>query len=118
MALVERLMNLADDGVSPAPDGTVDPTRDRIKVHLFFAAQSEIVRGAITVAQVKSYLQMNVEAQAEYDALIALAPTGTNATALALKALFVEQMHAVFLLAEKRVPGYSTPAEVRTKLGL
>ncbi len=103
MALVERLMRLEEP---------------RIPVHHFFAAQQEIISGRLTVAQVKSFLQMDAAAQAEYDALIALAPSGTSATALANKALYISGIHAIFLLAEFGYPGYSTPAEVRAKLGI
>ena len=103
MALVDRLM------------GTEEP---KIAVHSFFAAQSEVIRGALTIAQVKTFLNMDASAQAEYDLLVATAPTGTTATALANKALFIEKMHAIFILAEDKIPGYSTPAEVRTKLGI
>ena len=104
MALVERLMNWE---------------QPRISVHQFFAAQTEVVAGRLTVANVKNFLQMDAAAQAEYDALIATAPTGTTATALANKALFIEKVHSVFILAEAgNIPGYSTPAEVRAKLGI
>jgi hypothetical protein len=116
MALVERLMGLASDGVSPAPDD--DPTQGKIPVHAFFAAQSEIINGRMTVAGVKNYLNMDAAAQTEYDSLIATAPAGTTALALAQKALFIESIHAVFMLAEIGAPGYDTPANVRSKLGI
>lgn len=103
MALVERLMGLE------VP---------KIHVHAFFAAQSEVIAGRVTVAQVKSFLNMDAEAQAEYDALVATAPTGSTATALANKGLFINGIHAVFILAEEGVPGYDTPANVRSKLGI
>lgn len=103
MALIERLMKME----APA-----------IPVHTFFAAQQEILSGRLTVAQVKTFLQMNAAAIAEYDALIALAPTGTTTAAIANKALYISGIHAVFLLAESRVPGYDTPTAVRIKLGL
>lgn len=104
MALVERLMGLETP---------------KIKVHQFFAAQNEVANGNRTVAQVKSFLQMDAAASAEYDALIALAPTG-NTTANQLARLrYINDMHAVFLLAEERnIPNYSTPAEVRARLGI
>lgn len=102
--LVERLMG--------------EPGYTKIPVHDFFAAQSEVIRGGLTVAQVKTFLNMTASEQAEYDALVATAPTGTSATALANKALFIEKIHAIFILAEKRYPQYSTPAEVRSKLGI
>lgn len=103
MALVERLMGLEEP---------------KIPCHQFFAAASELINGRLTVAQIKTYLAMDAAAQAEFDALVALAPTGTNATALAQKALYVESQHSIFLLAEDLIPGYDTPAVVRTKLGI
>lgn len=103
MALIERLM------------GVEEP---KIPVHDFFAAQSEVIAGRLTLAQIKNYLNLDAAAQAEYDALAATAPTGSTATATANKAIFIEKIHAVFILAEQGYPGYSTPAEVRTKLGI
>lgn len=116
MALIERLMGLAPNGVSRA-DSEV-PAEAKIPIHLFFAAQSEIIAGRLVVAGVKSYLSMDVATQAEYDALIALAPVGATTDAKVNKRIFLDQIHSVFILAEKRVPGYDTPAQVRAKLGL
>jgi len=115
MALVERLMGLADNGTDPSPD---TPDKRKIKIHDFFAAQSEVARGALTVAQIKSFLNMDTACAAEYDALIALAPTGSTTAARLSRLDYINQMHAVFILAEKRYPQYATPAEVRLKLGL
>lgn len=111
MALVERLMGLSADGTQEDPN-------NKIPVHAFFAAQSEVIRGGLTIAQVKSFLNMDAATQAEYDTLAATAPTGSTATATANKAIFIEKIHAIFILAEKRYPQYSTPAEVRAKLGI
>jgi hypothetical protein len=104
MALVERLMG--------------DLGETKIPVHDFFAACSELLGGNLTVAQIKTFLEMDIPTQVEFDALVTLAPTGTNATAVANKSMYVNKMHAVFVLAESRYPQYSTPAEVRLKLGL
>ena len=103
MALVERLMGVE------AP---------KIPVHDFFAAAQEIISGRLTAAQVKTALGLDVAASTEFDQLAATAPVGTNATALAQKALWVESMHSVFILAEGEYAGYATPAQVRTKLGI
>lgn len=114
MPLIRRLMdwgNRTGDSVS-AQEPRIAEDR-HIAAHLFFAAQNEVIRGKITIAQVKNYLGMTAEEQAQYDALVALAP-GADAG----KALFVEAIHSVIILAESRVPGYETPANVRTKLGL
>jgi hypothetical protein len=109
MALVERLMGLADDGVTPVPN---------IHVHAFFAANHQRIAESLTRQQVIDMFALDADEVIEYDALAALAPTGTNALATAQKAMFIESVHAVFLLAEERLVGYETPALVRTKLGL
>ena len=120
MALVERLMGLNAAGT--APDDA-----NKISVHAFFAACHEIVMGRATVAQVKSFFAMDVATAAEFDTLVATAPSGATALATAQKAQYVESMHAVCILANHREgippnqalpPGYVTPAQVRVKLGI
>lgn len=106
MALVERLMGLEEPYIS---------------THTFFAAGQAIVEGNLTVAQVKTAFSMNAAAIAEFDALVALAPTGSTALATAQKSMYVNKLHSIFLLVNDHdyvFPGYSTPAEVRTKLGI
>jgi hypothetical protein len=103
MALIERLMDLEEP---------------KIPVHTFFAACSEIVAGRATVQNVKTFFEMNTATAAEFDALIATGPTGTTALAMANKALFINSIHAIFILAEADVPSYDTPAGVRSKLGI
>lgn len=103
MALVERLMGLEEP---------------KIPVHDFFAAQQQVTKGNITVANVKSFLNMDAAAAAEYDALVALYPTGTSAAAYFNKTQYIQDCHSVFILAEERYPGYDTPANVRAKLGI
>lgn len=103
MALVERLMGLEEP---------------KIPVHDFFAAQGEVIAGRLTIAQIKTFLNMDAAAQAEYDVLAATAPTGSTATATANKAIFIEKIHGVFILAENFYPGYDTPTAVRSKLGI
>lgn len=103
MALIERLMGLEEP---------------HIPVHDFFAAGQEIISGRLTVAQVKSAFSMNAAAASEFDAWVALAPTGGTATALANKALYVNSQHSILILAEGRYPGYDTPNNVRIKIGI
>lgn len=103
MALVERLMGLEDP---------------KIPVHDFFAAVSEVINGRLTSAQVKTFLALDAAASTQYDLIAATAPTGNAALNVAQKALWTEGMHAVFVLAERRYPGYDTAAGVRTKLGI
>jgi len=103
-ALVERLMGI---------DGFV-----KITVHTFFALNNERIQGRQTRQNVIDALGLTGADITEYDALAALAPSGSTALAEAQKSLFLGSVHSVFLLAEERVAGYSTPAEVRAKLGL
>ena len=103
-ALVERLMGM--------------PGFSRISVHTFYALNNERIAGRQTRQNVIDALELTGDDITEYDALAALAPTGTTALAEAQKAHFLGQVHSVFLLAEVRIEGYDTPAAVRAKLGL
>lgn len=115
MALIERLMGLNADGSEP----TGLPDRPRIPVHLFHAACVELVEGRVTVANIKTALQMDASEASEFDALAALAP-GT-ATA---RMVYAMTIHSVLLAAEAsragryQLTGYDTPAGVRAKLGI
>ena len=101
MALVERLMHL-------------DPDETRnVAVHTFFAAVDEILYGNLTQAQVQSYFNMTAEDLVDWNALAAQFPSQ-----VANKVVYAEHIHAAFILAEDRVPLYSTPAEVRARLGI
>jgi hypothetical protein len=102
MALIERLMH-----------DSSEPESRWLAVHTFFAAASEVERGALTSAQVKTYLAMTAPDIADWDALVALV-TGAAAARLAV----IQRIHSVFILAEVRAPGYDTPSAVRTKLGI
>ena len=103
-ALVERLMGIGGF--------------EKIAVHTFFALNNERIQGRQTRQNVIDALGLTGADITEYDALAALAPSGSTALAEAQKSLFLGSVHSVFLLAEERVAGYSTPAEVRAKLGL
>lgn len=102
MALIERLMHDSSE------------TQSRwLSVHAFFAVASEIERGALTSAQVKTALSMTAGDITDFDALVALV-TGAAAARLAV----IQRIHSVFILAEGRYTGYDTPSAVRTKLGI
>lgn len=103
-ALVERIMGI--NGFQ------------KISVHMFFALNNERINGRQTRQNVIDALGLTGDDITEYDALAALAPSGATALAEAQKTLFLESIHSIFILAEERVTGYSTPAEVRAKLGL
>lgn len=102
MALIERLMH-----------DSSEPTSRHIPVHDFFAAASEVERGALTSNQVKTALAMTAPDIVDFDAMVALV-TGAAVARLAI----IQRMHAVFILAEGRYAGYDTAAAVRNKLGI
>lgn len=103
-ALIERLMGI--NGY------------EKIAVHTFFALNNERIQGRQTRQNVIDALNLTGDDITEYDALAALAPSGSTALAEAKKSLFLGSIHSVLLLAEERVTGYTTPTEVRAKLGL
>lgn len=116
--LVERLMGLTDAGAEPTEGYNL-----KIPVHLFFAYCGEILAGRKTAAQCKAIVwisggpSMRIPEgdQAEFDALAALAPGAGNPAG---RAIYLESVHGVFMLAESRIAGYNTPALVRAALGL
>ncbi len=123
MALIERLMGLQDDGSPPGEGYDL-----KIPIHGFFSACGEIISQTsggtgLTVAQVKALvwrigspaMRSSPNDQAEFDALIALAPGTGNPAG---RALYLERVHGVLMLAEIGIAGYNTPALVRTKLGI
>jgi len=104
MALVERLMH-----------EPTEPIDRFIRVHQFFAAITEMMAGQLTAAQVQTFYAMTAEDLADWNAIAALIPPPSQT---ANRVMFLERIHAVFILAERRVPLYSTPTEVRARLGL
>jgi hypothetical protein len=103
-ALIERLMG--------------EPGVVKISVHTFFALNNERIHGRQTRQNVIDALGLSGDDITEYDALAALAPSGSTALAEAQKSLFLGSVHSVLLLGESRIVGYDTPALVRAKLGL
>jgi len=99
MPLVERLMG--------------DLGEPKIPVHDFFAANAQRIAAQLTRQQVIDMFSMTAADIVEYDLLAALAPGAQVG-----QALFIEKIHAIFILAEGRYPGYDTPAQVRLKLGI
>lgn len=103
MPLIERLMGSPFD---------LDASR-KIAVHEFAAACYEVAFGPRTVAQIKSYYNMDVADATEFDTLTAQV-SGTDA----VKHRIVFQFEQVFILAEMRATFYDTPTLVRSRLGL
>lgn len=104
MALVERLMG-----------EPFCPPEAKIPVHLLYASAHEVALGPRTSAQIKAYWVMDASDAAEWDTLAAQVASQTNDTAKLRK---LEDFHVVFMLAEMRVTFYTTPAEVRSRLGI
>ena len=104
MALVERLMHDASE-----------PETRWIPVHQFFAAVTELMAGQLTAAQVQTTYGMTAPDLGDWNAILATMPPPSQT---AQRAIFMNRMHSVFLLAEDQIPLYSTPAEVRTRLGI
>jgi len=114
VALIERLMHWGLFTLDTQPP-TFEPRADWISVHQFFSAALEILMGNLTPTQVKTVLSMDAGDITDFDAMIANVNAQPDAAA---KHRVIDQFHAVFLLAEARVNGYSTPANVRSKLGI
>lgn len=103
MALIDRLMGLAEP---------------KLPVHDFFAANQQRMAGQLTRAEVIAMFALDAAGIAEYDALAALAPTGSTAVNKADKALFLEAIHSILILSEGRYIGFQTVAEVKVRLGI
>jgi hypothetical protein len=117
MSLVERLMHWGSYESDPEPPD--HESRDRwISTHSWFAANHELLQGNLTIVQIKSYLDMTSEEEAEYDLMITEVQNVTQANQRDATLRKVEQYHSIFLLALDRMPGYSTPALVRAKMGI
>ena len=96
MALLERLQGA---------DGYV-----KIPVHQFWAAMKEIHLGELTVAQVKSYFNMDAGDESDFDWLIGKYQASTD------KPGFIELMHAIFMLAEGSTPNYISNTDLTARI--
>ncbi len=120
MSLVERLMHwgkFAETGLDTEPPA-FEPADRWIATHEWYAANLELLQGNLTAAQIKSYLGMTPEEEAEYDLMIASVtgePTSPNTDAVLRR---IDQYHSIGLLSIQRITGYQTPALVRAKMGI
>lgn len=105
MGLYERLM-----GLDPNP---------QIPIHYFSATMGEFARGRITLAQAQAIASaasgVPLTAGEVTEAATLL---GTITGAATAKLARAKEIDDVLLLAEQRMPQYSTPALVRTRLGV
>lgn len=100
MSLVDRMAGF----VSPEIPGN-----SQIPVLEFWAMLYELAQGQVTQAAIVDRYSLTVDEQGELQWIITKYNAQPNANA---KAKFVELIRVIFLLAEGRVPGYTTNAEV------
>jgi hypothetical protein len=112
MAFVERVMHWGSQAQDTEPP-TFEPDTRELAVHAVYAASIEMALGRITVAQFKTAISATAADNVDIDALVAAIPA-----AAAARAVYVHGIHSILILAEGRWPGYNTPAQVRTKLGI
>ena len=112
MAFVERVMHWGDDQQDTSPPA-FEPTIRRLAVHDVYAASMEMAVGRLTVAQFKAAINSTPEDNVDIDALVASIPS-----VAATRAIRIHEIHAIFILAERRFQSYNTPALIRTKLGI
>jgi lysozyme family protein len=102
------------------------PDRPKIPVHQFQSIAAEWARGNLTGPQALAYVEqlsgvtLDATEQAEAQDLVATVtaiPSGT-AAGLAQRALRIQEIDQVLLLAETRIAPYDTPAAVRARLGV
>jgi hypothetical protein len=101
MSLIDRLANIAG------------PEVPNIAVNTFWAMLYEMAKGFKTRRQIIDYFALDTEESIELDWLIGRYNAQPNATA---KASFVEQIQVIFYLAEARVDGYTSNAELAARI--
>lgn len=107
------------------------PGRAKVPLHLLQAVLAEWARGKITgvqaldVCEAAAPPRMTALEQAEAQNIVTLVtsiPVTGSAAAIAdgkaSRGLKIKEIEDVLYLMEQRVPLYSTPAEVRAKLGI
>lgn len=102
MALIDRLAGIGDPETVP-----------KLSVSAFWAMLYEMAKGKITKPQIVAFFALSAAEQTELDWLIGRYNAQPNATA---KASFVELMQVIFMLAEARVEGYTTNAQITARI--
>ena len=98
MSLIDRLAGLGDIEAAP-----------KLAVDTFWACLYELAKGKVTRQQVITYFGLDAGEATELDYIIGRYNAQPTAAA---KASFVELTRVVFILAESKVPGYTTNAEL------
>jgi hypothetical protein len=111
MPLYDRLCGRNDSG---------EDVENRFPLHSFNATLGEFARGQITGAQAQVIVNTLTGAPlspseiTEATTLLATVTSAGNAAARLARAKLIED---VLILAEIGAPGYTTPTQVRTRLG-
>jgi hypothetical protein len=109
MGLYERILRLEEP---------------KLPVHAFQSVAAEWARGNLTGAQANTIIgaltgvPLDATAVAEATALVATVPTGSTATNKADRALRLNEIDQVLLLADAKAPGYDTVAALKARLGV
>lgn len=85
-------------------------TEPRLPLIYFAAYMREVSRGALTVASMKSFFNLDATAQSNLDALVSMYQSSAN------KTTFLEVLEDCLRLAEAGVDGYQTSAAISARL--
>lgn len=85
----------------------------KLGINAFWALLYELAQGQVTKAQIVNYFELDAAEEAELDWIVGRYNAQPNATA---KAKFVELMQVILMLAESRVPGYTSNAEIVARI--
>lgn len=109
MGLYERILRLEEP---------------RLPVHAFQSVAAEWARGRITGTEANAIIgaltgaPLDATAQQEAVALVNTVPTGSTTANKADRALRLNEIDQVLLLADAKAPGYDTVAALKTRLGV
>lgn len=102
----------------------VHATRPKIPIHQFQSIAAEWARGNMTGTQANTAIQivsgigLDATEQTEAQDLVTTVPTGITVDNKADRALRLQEIDHVLLIADTGLPPLNTPAAVRTRLGV
>jgi len=105
MPLINRIAGI--------PDHPNQEDFNKIAVTTFWGCLYELAQNQVTQQQIADYFELDAGEQTELQWIIDRYNAQPNATA---KAKFVELIHVIFMLAEARVPGYTTNAQIVARI--
>lgn len=111
--LIERLCGWRPDGTEPNDGELIDPAEREIPLGEMKSLVMQVGYGNLTRDDVKSYFDMDTDAATEYDAIADAAPIDPIS-----RFLYVDKFYNICYCGKRRVPGFTTPAMVRTALGI